>query len=60
MTDGRLDWTPTSETAFLQRVLSLAAELGAADTLPALKSLASVNFSNALPLGERLISPSGI
>ena len=25
--DGRLDWSPTSETGFLQRVLTLAAEL---------------------------------
>ena len=25
--DGRLDWSPTSETCFLQRVIALAAEL---------------------------------
>ena len=35
VTDGRLDWSPTSETTFLQRVLSLAAELRAAGALPA-------------------------
>ena len=32
--DGRLDWPPTSETCFLQRVLTLAAEL-AMGVLPA-------------------------
>ena len=32
--DGRLDWSPTSETCFLQRVLALAAEL-ATGVLPA-------------------------
>ena len=32
--DGRLKWTPTSETNFLQRVLALAAEL-ATGMLPA-------------------------
>ena len=32
--DKRLDWSPTSETDFLQRVLALAAEL-ATGTLPA-------------------------
>ena len=32
--DGRLDWPPTSETGFLQRVLTLAAEL-AMGVLPA-------------------------
>ena len=32
--DGRLDWSPTSETDFLQRVLALAAEL-ATGVLPA-------------------------
>ena len=35
VTDGRLDWTPTSETAFLHRVLALTAELSAACELPA-------------------------
>ena len=32
--DGRLDWSPSSETGFLQRVLTLAAEL-ATGVLPA-------------------------
>ena len=33
--DKRLDWSPTSETGFLQRVLVLAAELAASGPLPA-------------------------
>ena len=44
VTDGRLDWTPTSETAFLQRVLSLAAELGAAGALPAALKVTADSF----------------
>ena len=44
VTDGRLDWTPTSETAFLQRVLSLAAELSAAGTLPAALKVTADSF----------------
>jgi hypothetical protein len=42
--DGRLDWTPTSETAFLQRVLSLAAELSAAGALPAALKVIADSF----------------
>ena len=44
VTDGRLDWTPTNETAFLQRVLSLAAELGAAGALPAALKVTADSF----------------
>ena len=44
MADGRLDWSPTSETAFLQRVLSLAAELGAAGEFPAALKVAADSF----------------
>jgi len=33
--DKRLDWSPTSETGFLQRVLALAAELATSGPLPA-------------------------
>ena len=44
VTDGRLDWTPTSETAFLQRVLSLAAELRAAGALPAALKVTADSF----------------
>ena len=44
MADGRLDWTPTRETAFLQRVLTLAAELSAADELPAALKVAVDSF----------------
>ena len=35
--DGRLDWSPTSETGFLQRVLTLAAELSTGELPAALK-----------------------
>ena len=44
MTDGRLDWSPTSETTFLQRVLSLAAELRAAGALPAALKVTADSF----------------
>ena len=44
VTDGRLDWTPTSESAFLQRVLSLAAELRAAGALPAALEVTTDSF----------------
>ena len=43
-TEDRLDWTPTSETAFLQRVLSLAAELSAAGALPAALEVTADSF----------------
>ena len=42
--DSRLDWTPTSDTSFLQRVLSLAAELSAAGTLPAALKVTTDSF----------------
>ena len=42
--DGRLDWAPTSETAFLQRVLTLAAELNAAGALPAALKVTADSF----------------
>ena len=44
VTDGRLDWSPTSETTFLQRVLSLAAELRAAGALPAALKVTADSF----------------
>ena len=44
VTDGRLDWSPTSESTFLQRVLSLAAELRAAGALPAALQVTADSF----------------
>ena len=44
VTDGRLDWSPTSETTFLQHVLSLAAELRAAGALPAALQVTADSF----------------
>ena len=44
VTDGRLDWSPTSETGFLQRVLTLAAELSAAVELPAALKITAGSF----------------
>ena len=41
--DGRLDWSPTSETCFLQRVLALAAEL-ATGVLPAELKVTAYSF----------------
>ena len=41
--DGRLDWPPSSETGFLQRVLALAAEL-ATDVLPAELKVTAYSF----------------
>ena len=42
--DGRLDWSATSETGFLQRVLTLAAELSAAGELPAALKVTADSF----------------
>ena len=42
--DGRLDWSPTNETTFLQRVLSLTAELGAAGEFPAALKVTADSF----------------
>ena len=44
VTDGRLDWSPTSETGFLQCVLTLAAELSAAGELPAALKITAGSF----------------
>ena len=41
--DGRLDWSPTSETGFLQRVLTLAVELAAGE-LPAELKMTADSF----------------
>ena len=44
MADGRLDWSPTSETEFLQHVHTLAAELSAAGELPAALKITADSF----------------
>ena len=57
VTDGRLDWSPTSETEFLQHMLTLAAELSAAGELPAALKITAHSFVSCDGHGDSVGGP---